>query len=48
LCVEIATYGLAVLTDNSAAARLAPFLLSEKGQAIIAENGLVPASGNVP
>jgi molybdate transport system substrate-binding protein len=38
----VATYGLAVLTDNPAAARLALFLLSDKGQAIIAENGLVP------
>jgi molybdate transport system substrate-binding protein len=38
----VATYGLAVLTDNPAAARLALFLLSEKGQAIIAENGLLP------
>jgi molybdate transport system substrate-binding protein len=44
----IATYGLAVLTDNPAAARLALFLLSEKGQGIIAENGLVPVSGNAP
>ena len=38
----VATYGLALLTDNPAAARLALFLLSDKGQAIIAENGLVP------
>jgi molybdate transport system substrate-binding protein len=38
----VATYGLAVLTDNAAAARLALFMLSDKGQAILAENGLVP------
>ena len=38
----VATYGLAVLTDNPAAERLALYLLSEKGQTIIAENGLVP------
>lgn len=36
-----ATYGLAVLTDNPAARRLALFLLSDKGQDILAENGLV-------
>jgi molybdate transport system substrate-binding protein len=44
----VATYGLAVLTDNPAAARLALFLLSDKGQGIIAENGLVPVLGNAP
>jgi molybdate transport system substrate-binding protein len=37
----VATYGLALLTDNPAAARLALFLLSDKGQDILAENGLV-------
>ena len=40
----VATYGLAVLSDNPAAARLALFLLSDKGQAILAENGLVPVA----
>jgi molybdate transport system substrate-binding protein len=44
----IATYGLAVQTDNPVAARLALFLLSDKGQAIIAENGLVPVLGSAP
>ena len=43
-----ATYGLVVLTANPAAARLALFLLSDKGQAIIAENGLVPVLGGAP
>jgi molybdate transport system substrate-binding protein len=37
----VATYGLALLTDNPAAARLALFLLSDKGQDILAGNGLV-------
>jgi len=37
----VATYGLALLTDNPAVARLALFLLSDKGQDILAENGLV-------
>ena len=37
----VATYGMALLTDNPAAARLALFLLSDKGQDILAENGLV-------
>lgn len=37
----VATYGLAVLTDNPAAARLALFLLSDKGQDILSQNGLV-------
>ena len=37
----VATYGLVLLTDNPAAARLALFLLSDKGQGILAENGLV-------
>jgi ABC-type molybdate transport system substrate-binding protein len=35
-------YGLAVLSDKPAALRLALFLLSEKGQAIIARKGLLP------
>jgi len=35
-------YGLAVLSGKPAALRLALFLLSEKGQAIIARAGLVP------
>src|SRR5215469_11827256 len=35
-------YGLAVLSDKPAALRLALFLLSEKGQAIIARAGLMP------
>jgi ABC-type molybdate transport system substrate-binding protein len=38
----MATYGLALLSDNPSAERLALFLLSEKGQAILAANGLVP------
>jgi molybdate transport system substrate-binding protein len=37
----VATYGLALLSDNPAALRLALFLLSDKGQDILAENGLV-------
>jgi molybdate transport system substrate-binding protein len=35
-------YGVAVLSAKPQALRLALFLLSEKGQAIIAKNGLVP------
>ena len=35
-------YGIAVLSDNPQAQKLALFLLSEKGQAIIASQGLVP------
>ena len=35
-------YGLAVLSDKPAALRLALFLVSERGQAIIARAGLVP------
>jgi molybdate transport system substrate-binding protein len=35
-------YGIAVLSDKPAALKLALFLLSEKGQALIAKNGLVP------
>jgi ABC-type molybdate transport system substrate-binding protein len=37
-------YGLAVLSTRPAALRLALFLLSEKGQAIIARAGLLPVS----
>jgi molybdate transport system substrate-binding protein len=37
--------GLAVLSSRPAALRLALFLLSEKGQAIVAREGLVPVSG---
>lgn len=36
--------GLAVLTNNPAAQRLALYLLSEKGQAIVAREGLVPVT----
>ncbi|HXC58966.1 MAG TPA: substrate-binding domain-containing protein [Steroidobacteraceae bacterium] len=35
-------YGIAVLSDRPAALKLALFLLSVKGQALIARNGLVP------
>ena len=35
-------YGIAVLSSKPAALQLALFLLSEKGQALIAKNGLVP------
>jgi molybdate transport system substrate-binding protein len=35
-------YGVAVLSSKPEALRLALFLLSEKGQAIIAKQGLVP------
>src|SRR6185312_662812 len=35
-------YGVAVLNDRPEALRLALYLLSEKGQAIVAKNGLVP------
>jgi len=38
-------YGLAVLSTDPAALRLALFLLSEKGQAIIEHAGLVPIAG---
>lgn len=37
----VATYGMALLTDNPAAARLALFLLSDRGQDILAESGLL-------
>jgi ABC-type molybdate transport system substrate-binding protein len=36
------TYALALLSDNPAAARLALFVLSDKGQAILAGNGFAP------
>lgn len=39
--------GLAVLTNNPAAQRLALYLLSDKGQAIIAREGLIPV-GDAP
>lgn len=39
--------GLAVLTNNPAAQRLALYLLSEKGQAIVAREGLIPV-GDAP
>jgi molybdate transport system substrate-binding protein len=35
-------FGLAVLSTNPNALRLALFLLSEKGQAVVAKNGLLP------
>jgi molybdate transport system substrate-binding protein len=35
-------YGLAILSDRPEAAHLALFILSEKGQAIIAQGGLLP------
>jgi molybdate transport system substrate-binding protein len=35
-------YGVAVLSSRPQALRLALFLLSEKGQAIVAKAGLVP------
>lgn len=38
-------YGLAVLSEKPAAQKLALFLLSEKGQAIISSQGLVPLTG---
>ncbi len=37
-------YGLAALSDRPEVLRLALFLLSEKGQALVARNGLVPLS----
>jgi ABC-type molybdate transport system substrate-binding protein len=40
-----ATYGLALLSNNPVAERLALFVLSDKGQAILAANGLVPVDG---
>lgn len=38
-------YGVAVLSDKPQAQRLALFLLSEPGQAIVARQGLVPLTG---
>ena len=38
-------YGLAVLSDKPGALRLALFLMSEQGQALITRNGLVAISG---
>jgi ABC-type molybdate transport system substrate-binding protein len=38
-------YGAAVLADRPEVLRLTLFLLSDKGQAILARNGLVPLSG---
>ena len=35
-------YGVAVLSNRPEALRLALYLLSEPGQAIVAKNGLVP------
>ena len=35
-------YGLAILSDDATAARLALFMLSDRGQAILAEGGLLP------
>jgi molybdate transport system substrate-binding protein len=35
-------YGLAILSDRPGANRLALFMLSEKGQAILAKGGLLP------
>jgi len=37
-------YGIAVLSDRPEVLRLAVFLLSEEGQALVARNGLVPLS----
>ena len=41
-------YGVAVVTANPAAQRLALYLLSDKGQALIAREGLVPLTGPAP
>lgn len=41
-------YGLAVLADRPEVLRLALFLLSEKGQELIARNGLVPMNAPDP
>jgi molybdate transport system substrate-binding protein len=41
-------YGLAVLSVNPAALRVALFLLSEKGQALLTREGLVPISDAAP
>jgi ABC-type molybdate transport system substrate-binding protein len=39
-------YGIAVLSNRPEALRLALYLLSEPGQAIVAKNGLVPLTGD--
>ena len=39
-------YGLAVLSDRPEAARLALFLLSDSGQALLAKAGLTPVAGD--
>lgn len=41
-------YGMAVLSANPDALRLALFTLSERGQAILAENGLLPVLAGAP
>jgi len=41
-------YGVAVVSSNPAAQRLALYLLSDKGQAIIEREGLVPLTGPAP
>jgi molybdate transport system substrate-binding protein len=41
-------YGIAVLSNKPQALKLALFLLSEKGQAIIASQGLVPLTETGP
>jgi ABC-type molybdate transport system substrate-binding protein len=41
-------YGIAVLSNKPQAQKLALFLLSEKGQAIIASQGLVPLTESGP
>jgi molybdate transport system substrate-binding protein len=41
-------YGIAVLSDKPAALRLALLLLSEKGQALVEKNGLLPLLDAVP
>ena len=37
-------YGMVVLSDNAVADRFAVFVVSERGQAILAQNGFVPAA----
>ncbi len=39
-------YGVAVLSDRPEVLRTALYLLSEKGQAIVAKNGLIPLTGD--
>ena len=39
-------YGVAVLSNRPEALRLALYLLSEPGQAIVAKNGLIPLTGD--